>query len=693
MPSSRLREALVSRRASRSAPTAPAIAYLSSNLPSRSQTFVYQEVFGLRMHGARVMAATLRRNFLLQEVEAQLGGVHAIVDGWLLVRAAVSASRHPRASFAALAPLVSERHASVRAAARAAYHAAIGLAFAPWLRSTKIVYLHAHHAGPPAVVAMVAARASGIPFGFTAHGSDVRVRPELLGLKARSAAVVIAASESTRTHLASAAPDSADRIRVVRCGVPLERFRVHREPRHTGDPIRAVAVGRLSPEKDHVTMVRAMGVLRDRGVNASLDLVGEGPERKRIQDEIGALRLDDRVRLLGGVTNDLLPPLYSRSDLFLHSSVREGLPVVLVEALAAGLPVASTDVDGIPELIRDGQEGLLVPPRDPEALAGALARLSDRELMTLMGSRGPERARQHDLGVICRQLIDLFPVDLKPRPPEVPIPVTLVLLPGGCESDRRATVAAAAAQLPFEPQTLVCVGEPVRGPDGVGRVRHVPYPADAPASEALIRAARAADDEWLAPLSPTASWYPHSLALLWEARPEIARGVIAGQALWLAPTGEPFGLSHSWLSGGTSLVARASLLDGCEPPASDLEHTLERVARRDGLIRCDRVVASSASERSVGNARAAARYAADGLASIGVLPSAAADPRPTRMARGRPLRPLGEGGLGRSLLGLLRRPTAAAFASRELEALALRAIGVRPLRPDRSESQTRGARE
>lgn len=668
------------------------LAYLSSNLPGRSQTFVYQEILGLRTEGARVLAATMRRNLFLADVDARLGGVHAIVGPLVLARAVGALARRPW-SVGALAPIARAARGSTRAAARNGYHAAMGLALSSWLRAQGIEYLHAHHAGAPTTVAMVAARAAGIPFGFTAHGSDVRVAPMLLGVKAGEAEVVVAASESTRGHLAAEASTSAERIEIVRCGVPLDRFRADERPTRNGRMLRALAVGRLSPEKDHVTMVRAFGVLRDRDVPVRLDLVGEGPERARIEHEIDSLGLGDRVRLLGGVTNDRLPPIYERADLFVHSSVREGLPVVLVEALAAGLPVATTGVDGIPELVRDGEEGVLVDPGDPGALAGAVSRLADDELRARMARNGPPRALVHDLGEVSRRLIELFPVAAPTRAQGAHVPVALVLPPGGSPAQRAAAVSSAVTQQPFPATRLVCVGDPAPDVHGLPPVTTVRAEPGLDAGGALVAAAHAVQEPWLAPLAVGARWYPHALALLYEARPDVVRGIVAGAILGLDGRGDVSSFHPPAPVHGACLVARPAIVAAAASwDGTGLDGLLARVKRAEGLSRCERVVGRTPSKPgSSRRRRQAARYAADGLPSIAVASSVGDAPSPSELMRGRELRRLPSPGLIGAVSALLRRPAAAAFVGRTSESVALRLIGVRPLRADRGESQTRGA--
>jgi glycosyltransferase involved in cell wall biosynthesis len=228
-------------------------------------------------------------------------------------------------------------------------------------------------------------------WSMTVHGPGELLYPaeHLLQEKVRDADLVVAISEYGRAQMVSLT-DDADwhKFEVVHCGVDVDRW-PRREAEDHHEPLRILTVGRLHPQKSHHVLVQAVASLRDRGVDVTVTLVGEGPTRGQLERQIAALRLEDRVRLVGAVGQSDIGEYFRVHDIFCLASVSEGLPVVLMEAMAAGLPVVTTRITGVPELVEDGRTGLLVPPARPEALADALQRVvEDPELRTRLQDEG-----------------------------------------------------------------------------------------------------------------------------------------------------------------------------------------------------------------------------------------------------------------------------------------------------------------
>ncbi len=191
---------------------------------------------------------------------------------------------------------------------------------------------------------------------------------------------------------------------VIHNGVPLDRPR--RSPGPASRPATIVSVGRLRAPKDFVTLVRAMAALEPG--SARLRIAGDGPERAALAAEVGRLGLDESVELLGTRTD--VPELLAGADVFVLASDSEGLPMSVLEAMAAGLPVVASAVGGVPELVRDGETGVLVPPRDSAALARALAPIvGDPELRDRLGDAGRRRVeREFSLARFEREHLELY---------------------------------------------------------------------------------------------------------------------------------------------------------------------------------------------------------------------------------------------------------------------------------------------
>ncbi|HEY6317196.1 MAG TPA: glycosyltransferase [Acidimicrobiia bacterium] len=232
-----------------------------------------------------------------------------------------------------------------------------------------------------------------------------------LARKVAAADLVVCISDYTRAQLmALCDPQHWSKLHVVHCGVELERYQPHDSARSTAAPVQILAVGRLSHEKGHLMLLAAVAELRRRSVFARCTLVGDGPLRGRLEAEAKRLEIEDVVTFTGAVSQDEMPAFFARADIFCQPSFAEGIPVVLMEAMAVGLPVVSTSVAGIPELVTDGHAGVLVPPGRPDLLADALSRLvASADLRIAMGRAGRAIVEQHfDVVACAARIADLF---------------------------------------------------------------------------------------------------------------------------------------------------------------------------------------------------------------------------------------------------------------------------------------------
>jgi glycosyltransferase involved in cell wall biosynthesis len=236
-----------------------------------------------------------------------------------------------------------------------------------------------------------------VRYSLTAHGSGefVDVVGFHLAEKVAGAIFVATVGRWGMSQVMNASdPAHWHKIAVLPLGVDVDAFRPHRAPqRDRSEPFRLLSVGRLSPAKGYPMLLEMMSLLRERGRNVTLTLVGEGPERTTLEKLIATLRLGDCVRLAGACNHDRLADYYASSDAFVMSSFLESAPVVLMEAMAMELPCVATWITGIPEIIEKDVEGLLVPPASAAAIADAVERLID----------DPEGARQ--LGTAARRKV------------------------------------------------------------------------------------------------------------------------------------------------------------------------------------------------------------------------------------------------------------------------------------------------
>lgn len=332
---------------------------LVRSFPKLSETFILSEVLGLERAGFDVTVFALRpvAEALVQPVAAQ-------------VRARVI-------------PLSSALPGALGDLERA-------LALAGHLRTLGIGHLHAHFVDGTADVAARAARIAGATLSHSAHAKDIYLSaPAALRRRLRRAAFTVTCTGYNRDVLARLAPDPA-RVHLVHHGIDALRFAPAEAQRDSaagvlGTPTRAarvLAVGRLRPKKGFSTLVRACALLHERGVNVECDVVGYGDEQAALEAAIAHFGLSDRVRLLGRLNHERIVELYRAADVFAApcevaaDGDRDGIPNVLLEAMAMALPVVTTPVSGIPEVVRDGSNGVLVPPTDALALADAIAGLA-----------------------------------------------------------------------------------------------------------------------------------------------------------------------------------------------------------------------------------------------------------------------------------------------------------------------------
>jgi colanic acid/amylovoran biosynthesis glycosyltransferase len=264
------------------------------------------------------------------------------------------------------------------------------------MRESGVDHVHCHFANHPALAGWLIHRLVGIPYSFTAHGSDLHVDRTMLPTKVREAAFVVTISGDNRSLIESTAGPSAEgKVEVIHCGVDPAAFAP--TDRTSDGPLRIVAVGTLHEVKGQIHLIEACRRLAERGIAFTCRFIGDGPDRDALQARIDESGLGDRVTLAGRMTSDAVAAELAASDVLAAPSVptrggkREGIPVVLMEAMASGLPVVASRLSGIPELVTDGVSGLLVPPGDDDALAQALATLAtDLGLRARLGAAGRE---------------------------------------------------------------------------------------------------------------------------------------------------------------------------------------------------------------------------------------------------------------------------------------------------------------
>jgi glycosyltransferase involved in cell wall biosynthesis len=400
----------------------PKTAYILLWYPLPSETFIFREVENAKAAGMPFFVHALygeARKHLSPQMAAVAPtvarlGARAIPR--ILADMAWWAVRRPIETAAILATIPWRRWSCLEVAGENVFAMCAGFSLARKFLADGIEHIHAGWANGPATAAWVASRLSGIPFSFSARAGDIYPPDGALAEKMRAAAAIHTNNKANIAHLTATAPDAAAKIGQIYNSLTLTGRDV--SPVHLEPPYRLLAVGRFCRTKGFDVLIDACSVLARRGFPFQLTLVGAGLPlptaliRRRIR--IHGLRA--RVFLPGFVSHDRMSELYAATDIFIMPSVvhpsgdRDGIPNVIMEALAHRIPVVATDVCGIPEVVEDGVTGRLVAQRDPEAIADAVMALAaDRESALAMAEEGKKRvAAMFDPETNTRSILDFF---------------------------------------------------------------------------------------------------------------------------------------------------------------------------------------------------------------------------------------------------------------------------------------------
>lgn len=378
------------------------LAVVVNGFPRLSETFVLHELLELERQGLRLHLVALRRPEEAVQLEAVArlqAGVEYLPESFeqvpvRLLRIAQAALflRRPLPYLSALVDVLSADDFS-----KGSFRRALLLAHRIVRLGAPALYVQFAH--KPATIGRFAALLAGVPYALSAHAKDIWLTPrEELAQKVRDAEVVLTCTAEGWSYLEALAGGRTP-VHLVHHGVDLpERPRL--------DPKNAVpvvlSVGRLVEKKGHATLLAAAARLVECGIDFRLRIAGEGPEWPVLQRLVHRLELSDRVVFLGPLSESEVRAEHDRADVFalasqpLENGDRDGIPNVILEAMAQGIPVVSTSTEGATEAVVDGESGLLAPPGDVDALADRLARLlSDAGLRATLGTAGRKRMARH----------------------------------------------------------------------------------------------------------------------------------------------------------------------------------------------------------------------------------------------------------------------------------------------------------
>ncbi len=395
------------------------IAYLVGEYPAVSHTFILREVAALRAQGMDVMTCSIRRTgpehhrgpAERAEAAATFNVLPAAKHPGRLIAAQLRALKHPGRYLGSLRKAWRMRGPGMRSAVYQIIYFLEATVLARHLQDNGVTHLHNHFAQASCSVALLAARLADIPFSFTLHGPADFTDPKLWRLddKIEAARFVACISHYCRSQAMLVSPyDQWSKLRIVHCGVEPDRYI---SAPATGQGM--LFVGRLAAAKGVPVLIDAMRDIRARCPGAHLTLIGDGPDRARLQDQVLAQGLQDAVRFLGYRSQDEVAQALNKAALFVLPSFAEGVPVVLMEAMAAGRAVVTTRIAGIPELVEDNVSGRVVPPGDGAAFADAVCDvLSDPGQAGRMGAAGRQKVQaQFDITKEATKLVTFLKQD------------------------------------------------------------------------------------------------------------------------------------------------------------------------------------------------------------------------------------------------------------------------------------------
>lgn len=383
-----------------SAPVSGPIAYLTGEYPKVSHTFIQREIEALEATGQTVLRCSVRqapaKDVVGPDQQAEAARTFFVLRAAKSPARLIGAHLHvlrraPRRWLSALKLAWRTRPPGAKALLWQAFYFLEAAVLTRHLHDNGAIHLHNHFASSSGSVAMLTSEMSGIPFSFTMHGPTEFFEPKWWRLdeKVARASFVACISHYCRSQLMFFSdPAHWNRLRIVHCGVTPERY--GRDPSRPADaPPSIVFVGRLDSVKGGRLLLEAFGTLRDRHPDAVLRIVGDGPDRPAMEARARELNLGARASFLGYRTQTEVAEVLSGADMLVLPSFAEGVPVVLMEAMASGLPVVSTRIAGIPELVEDGRTGFLVPAGDLDSLTARIdTLLSDPARAREMGAAG-----------------------------------------------------------------------------------------------------------------------------------------------------------------------------------------------------------------------------------------------------------------------------------------------------------------
>jgi len=363
------------------------IAYIIGTYPLLTTTFIDREINILRQLEVELHILSIRRSTrtLSQDQEAlkqQVIYLLPVALFTLLWAHIWFFLKRPMVYWITFFYLLSRPHPTLKSRLKTIFHFGEGVYAAYLLRKRVFDLVHAHFIDRATTVALIVSRCFNVPYSATAHANDIYVNPVMLPEKVAGAKFLATCTNYNKSYLESVlGTEASSKVHCIYHGLDIQQYQP--QPHSLPDEPALISVGQLKEKKGFTYLISACSLLKERGYDFRCEIVGEGPLRSELEAQIHQFDLDNHVKLCGVQPHDIVIEKYKHGTIFVLPCVlsadgdRDGIPNVILEAMAMELPVVSTRHSGIPEVVEDGINGLLVPPEKAELLADALATLLD----------------------------------------------------------------------------------------------------------------------------------------------------------------------------------------------------------------------------------------------------------------------------------------------------------------------------
>lgn len=375
--------------------------YLAPEVPALSSTFVYNEILQLRQNGVEVEVSSVHRPSAIasEQVLERIGqDIFYLYENsfayslLLFFRFFVTEPGRVYTSIRYLITDILRVGCFCRLSLGLAYRYLYSFYLARKLQQKNISHLHIHFAHVPSDIGMYAALLTGTPFSITAHANDIYERGWLLQEKVERSRFVVTISEYNKTYLISIGCDQ-EKIQVIRCGVDLERFSLWKSSDNR-ESLRIGSLGRMVPKKGFADLIRALAIVKGKGVGFNAEIAGDGPLREDLEKLVIKKGLQQNVTFLGPLKHEDVAEWLAGLDIFVLACCHDingdvdGIPVVLMEAMASGVVVISTSVTGVAELVINNESGLLCEPNDYRGIGNAILTLQEDSVFSSTLAKG-----------------------------------------------------------------------------------------------------------------------------------------------------------------------------------------------------------------------------------------------------------------------------------------------------------------